>query len=74
MDTSTAVVESNTSIVEQLIWAEDAQERWTEIGAAGAEMGPNFAKDHVHPSDAGHAIIAHHVTLALALLAAEARP
>jgi cytochrome P450 len=35
MDTGTAVAESNTSIAEQLIWAEDAQERWTEICAGG---------------------------------------
>ena len=35
MDTSDTIVESNTSVVEQLIWAEDAQQRWTEIIGAG---------------------------------------
>jgi len=48
MDSTTAVVESNTSIVEQLIWAEDAQQRWTEICAAGP----------VHPSGTGGVMIA----------------
>ncbi len=31
----TAAAESNTSIVEQMIWGEDAQDRWLEIAAAG---------------------------------------
>jgi cytochrome P450 len=42
MDVTTAV-ESNTSIVEQLIWGEDAQERWLEISAGGP----------VHPMGSG---------------------